>query len=57
LRLWENATVVTTLMDVTDYTGALNRIAEAKHAEADKYEAQFHQPAPFPRPKTARNPW
>lgn len=56
-RLWEDMTTVMTLVDGTDYTGALSRIAEAKHIEADKYEAEFKEIAPFPRPKTSRNPW
>ena len=56
-RLWEDMTTVMTLVDDTDFTGALDRIAEAKHAEADKYEAEFHEPAPFPRPKAPRTAW
>jgi hypothetical protein len=56
-RLWEDTTTMMRLVDDEDYTGALNRIAEAKHAEADKYEAEFKVPAPFPRPKAPKNPW
>jgi hypothetical protein len=56
-RLWEDLTSSMRLIDDDDYTGALSRIAEAKHIEADKYEAEFKETAPFPRPKTPRNPW
>jgi AbiU2 len=36
--LWENTFADVTLLDHDDYTGALSRIANAKHAEADRYE-------------------
>jgi hypothetical protein len=55
--LWESVTSSMELVDDEDYTGALSRIAEAKHIEADKYEAEFKEACPFPRPKTPRNPW
>jgi hypothetical protein len=56
-RLWEDVTSSMELVDDDDYLGALSRIAEAKHVEADKYEAEFKQTAPFPRPITPRTPW
>jgi hypothetical protein len=56
-RLWEDITTVMRLVDDTDYTGALSLIAEAKHVQADRYEAECKESPPFPRPKTPRNPW
>jgi len=35
-----------------DYEMALKLIADAKCAQADKYEKEFHQPAPFARPRS-----
>jgi len=40
-----------------DYQGAVQLIVDAKHAQVDRYEKEFKQPADFPRPKTPRSPW
>jgi HEPN superfamily AbiU2-like protein len=45
------------LADVDDYQSVIQRVADAKHEEADKYEREFKETAPFPRPKTARSAW
>ncbi len=39
------------LIDGDDYEKALDYIADAKCAQADKYEREFHESAPFPRPR------
>ena len=45
------------LADVDDYQSVIQRVADAKHDELDKYEREFKEAAPFPRPKTARSAW
>jgi len=39
-----------------DYKTALEYIADAKDAQADAYEAEHNEPAPFPRPRTRPKP-
>jgi hypothetical protein len=39
------------LIDGDDYKKALDYIADAKCAQADNYEREFREPAPFPRPR------
>lgn len=56
-RLWKDTTAVMEFIDDDDYTMALDLIADAKHAQVDKYEAEFKQPCPFPRPKKPKSPW
>jgi hypothetical protein len=45
------------LIGETDYKGAVQQIVDAKHSQVDRYEREFNQPAPFPRPNTPRSPW
>jgi hypothetical protein len=56
-RLWKDTTSVMEFIDDDDYTTALDLIADAKHAQVDRYEAEFKQPCPFPRPKKPKTPW
>jgi hypothetical protein len=42
------------LIDGDDYKKALDYIADAKCAQADNYEREFHVPAPFSRPRKCR---
>jgi hypothetical protein len=55
-RLWLDTTSIMNLIDDDDFTSALDLIADAKHAQADKYESEFKQPCPFPRPRKPRSP-
>jgi len=45
------------LIGDTDYEGAVQLIVDAKHAQVDRYEEEFKQPAPFSRPKSPKSPW
>jgi hypothetical protein len=56
-RLWHDTTSIMQLIDDTDYASALDLIADAKHAQVDKYESEFKAPCPFPRPRKSKNPW
>jgi len=55
--LWQDVTSIMQLIDDEDYTSALDLIADAKHAQADKYEAEFKEPCPFPRPRKPKSAW
>lgn len=56
-RLWLDTTSVMELIDDEDYTSALDLIADAKHAQADRYESEFKEPCPFPRPRKPKPRW
>jgi len=56
-RLWKDTTAVMDFIGDDDYSMALDLIADAKHAQVDKWEAEFKEPCPFPRPKKAKPPW
>ena len=56
-RLLEDTTAFMRLVDDQDYKSALDLIAEAKHGQVDKWEAEFKEPCPFPRPRAPRPPW
>lgn len=56
-RLWKDTTAVMEFIGDEDYSMALDLIADAKHAQVDKWEAEFKEPCPFPRPKKAKPPW
>ncbi|MHB8485094.1 MAG: AbiU2 domain-containing protein [Candidatus Acidiferrales bacterium] len=43
------------LMGESDYENAVQLIVDAKHDQADCYEKEFSQIAPFPRPKSTRS--
>jgi hypothetical protein len=54
-RLWKDTYSSMHFIDEDDFTGALQRIADTKHAEVDRYEAEFKEPCPFPRPQMPRS--
>ena len=56
-RLWKDTTAVMEFIGDDDYTMALDLIADEKHTQVDKYEAEFKEPCPFPRPKKPKSPW
>lgn len=56
-RLWKDTTAAMEFIGDDDYTMALDLIADAKHAQVDKYEAEFKQPCPFPRPRKPKSRW
>ena len=43
------------LIDDDDFTRVIQLVADAKHAEADRYEEKYGVPAPFERPKRPKN--
>ena len=47
-RLWQDTTFIIRLIDGDDFKSALDLIADARHAQADKYESEFKEPCPFP---------
>jgi len=57
LRLSRDTTSIMRLADEDDFTSALDLIADAKHAQVDKYESDFKQPCPFPRPRKPKSVW
>ncbi len=56
-RLWQHTTSIMELIDDDDFTTALDLIADAKHAQADKYESEFKEPYPYARPLKPKSPW
>lgn len=56
-RLWQDMTSVMDFVDDDDFTSALDLIADAKHAQADKYESEFKEPFPYPRPQKPKSRW
>ena len=55
--LWEDSCSTLEFTNADDFKHALKLIADAKHAQADKYETKFKTPCPFPRPQTPRSSW
>ena len=55
--LWEDSCSTLEFTNADDFKHALKLIADAKHAQADKYETEFKTPCPFPRPQTPRSSW
>lgn len=45
------------LLDVDDYTWALQLIADAKHEQYERFEREFKKAPDFPRPTTPRTEW
>ncbi|MGB6875890.1 MAG: hypothetical protein WBD87_07625 [Candidatus Acidiferrales bacterium] len=45
------------LTGTTDYESVVQLIVDAKHAQVDRYEKEFNQPSPFPRPKLKKSAW
>jgi hypothetical protein len=56
-RLWADTYAVMELSNGDDFKSALDLIAEAKHALVDKWEKEFKEPCPHPRPETPRTQW
>ena len=56
-RLWKDTTSMMELIGDDDFTSALDLIADAKHAQADKYEAEFKEPYPYSRPQKPKSQW
>jgi hypothetical protein len=56
-RLWADTYALMELTNGDDFKSALDLIAEAKHAQVDKWEKEFTEPCPFSRPQTPRTPW
>jgi hypothetical protein len=58
MRLWQDTYAHMEFIGSDDYETSLELIAEAKHAQVDKWEKQFpDKPCDFPRPRTPRQPW
>jgi hypothetical protein len=55
--LWHDTSAIIDLFGSEDYRSALDLIAEAKHAQADRWEAAYHEPCPFPRPRSRPPSW
>ena len=56
-RLWQDTTSIMRFIDDDDFTSALALIADAKHAQADRYESEFKEPYPSPRPQKPKSTW
>ncbi len=57
MRLWQDTYAYLEFIGSDDYKTALELIAEAKHAQVDKWEKEFpNVPCDFPRPQTPRRP-
>jgi hypothetical protein len=58
LRLWKDTYASLEFIGSDDYETALELIADAKHAQVDKWEEEFpNTPCDFPRPNTPRRPY
>ena len=58
LGSWSDIYADLRLRDADDYKAVADLIAEAKHAQVDKWEKEFPtQPCPFPRPQSPRSRW
>jgi AbiU2 len=56
-RLWADTYAFMEFTNGDDFKSALDLIAEAKHAQVDKWEKEFTEPCPIQRPQTPRTPW
>ena len=56
-RLWKDTTSLMRFIDDDDFTSALDLIADAKHSQADRYESEFKEPYPYPRPQKPKSEW
>jgi len=50
-RLFRDITGIIEIMDQTDYKNVIEFLFKAKCEQVHQYEAEFGEPAPFPRPK------
>jgi len=50
-RLFRDITSIVDLIDQTDYGTVIEFVSKVKCEQVRQYEAEFKQPAPFPRPK------
>jgi hypothetical protein len=50
-RLFRDVTSIIDLIDQTDYETVIDFVSKVKCEQVRQYEAEFSQPAPFPRPK------
>jgi hypothetical protein len=58
MRLWHDTYAHMEFIGSDDYKTSLDLIADAKHAQVDRWEKEFpDKPCDFPRPRTARRPW
>ena len=58
MRLRQDTYAHMDLIGSDDYKTCLDLIADAKHAQVDRWEEQFpDKPCDFPRPRTARRLW
>lgn len=55
--LWDDTSAVMELIGSDDFKSALELIADAKHAQVDRWESEFKEPCPFRRPRSRPRTW
>ena len=50
-HLYRDIYAVIEIIGQTDYENVIEFVSKAKCEQFRQYEAEFHEPAPFPRPK------